>query len=367
MFQPPRCPNLECPQHANPSPDFFVKFGSYEVKCRPHPIPRFQCKACEKTFSRQTFRVDYYDKRPHMNRKVVEHLTAGVGFRKSARILNISRKNFVLKWRKLAKHMRGLDLNMKSRAARAQRDSAEAPPLEIQFDELETYEVRRNTRPLSVATMIEARTRLIVGAMAAPIRPKGTMTENRLAAIQAEDELFGPRVDRSHVACRSVFRSTAKLWPTAPVVHLGSDEKMTYPSYFEEAFENRERKHTTTSGKAPRGVGTPLFPINLTEAIMRDHTGRLRRDSWLNSKKRTYLNLHLAFYASWRNWVLPRFNRDEYSPGVLAGMAPRNLTRGEIIGWRQDWGPLSPCPYLNGVGCMADPLACSLTDGLSGV
>jgi len=213
--------------------------------------------------------------------------------------------------------------------------------------------------------MVEVRTRLIVGAIAAPIRPKGTMTTQRKAAIHKEDGVFGRRMDRSHVSCRSVFRSAAKLRPGARQVLLETDEKVTYPRYFNEAFSGVSRCHETTSSKAARGVGTPLFPINLTEAVLRDHSGRVRRDSWLVSKKRTFLNEHLAFYASWKNWVLPRFNRDEHAPGVLAGMAPRNLSLGEFLGWRQAWGKRSPCPFGKGYRSVEDPLACPLKEDLA--
>ena len=358
IFRPPRCPNERCPRHADPRESFYRRHGFYRAKCRAHPIPRFLCKTCGRTFSRQTFRADYHDKKPYLNRRVIELITAGVGLRKSARTLDIGRTNFVLKWRKLARHTRRLDLNLKSRAARADRQSPDPSSYKLQFDEFETYETRRNTRPLSMATMIERRTRFIVGAMAAPIRPKGTMTKQRIAAIAAEVARFGRRKDRSRVACRSVFRSAAKLRPGATIVRLETDEKLTYPEYFAEAFPGRARLHDTTSGKAPRGAGTPLFAINLTEAILRDHAGRVRRDSWLTSKLRKYLNLHLTMYSAWRNWVLARFNRDEHAPGVLAGFAPRNLTIGEFLGWRQDWGVRSPCPFRGVRRAMADPLDC---------
>jgi transposase-like protein len=360
MFVPPRCPNESCSQHTAPEGRFFRRHGFYSPMCRSHPVPRFLCMTCRKSFSRQTFRADYHDNKPHLNVSVVKYITSGVGLRKTARNLGLTRKNLELKWRKLAKHGRRLDLNLKSRAARAEAHKPPSEPFRIQFDELETYETRQNTRPLSIATLVEVRTRLIVGAIAAPIRPKGTMTKQRIRAILREDSLFGRRKDRSRVSCRSVFRSAAKLRPGASQVLLETDEKVTYPAYFDEAFHGVRRSHTTTSSKAPRGAGTPLFPINLNEAILRDHAGRVRRDSWLVSKRRAYLNQHLAFYASWKNWVLPRFNRDQYAPGVLAGMAPRNLSIGEFLGWRQVWGRRSPCPFGNGRRSMDEALECPL-------
>ena len=364
MFHPPRCPNEACSQHSFPVAKFYRRHGFYRAKCRAHPVPRFLCTYCRRSFSRQTFRADYHDKKPHLNAAVVIKIISGVGFRKTARHMDLTRRNLVLKWRKIAKHGGRLDLNLKSRAAKADAREPSSELYRIQFDELETYEHRRNTRPLSVAIMVEARTRMIIGAIAAPIRPKGTMTKQRLAAIEREDAMFGRREDRSPLACRSVFRSAAKLRPTAQEVLLETDEKVTYPAYFEEAFSIASRSHRKTSSKASRGVGTPLFPVNQTEAVLRDHAGRARRDSWLFTKLRTHLNQHLAFYASWKNWVLPRFNRDVHAPGVLAGRAPRNLRMGEFLGWRQVWGARSPCPFGNGSRSMGDPLECPFAEEL---
>ena len=74
MFTPLRCPNENCKQHAEPEGKFFQRSGSYRAKCRSHAVPRFLCKTCGKGFSRQTFRADYYDKKPHLNVRVVEFL-----------------------------------------------------------------------------------------------------------------------------------------------------------------------------------------------------------------------------------------------------------------------------------------------------
>ena len=119
MFQPPRCPNGRCAAHADPRGAFFRRHGFYRARCRAHAIPRFLCKSCGRTFSRHTFRADRHDKEPHLNPRIIEFLTSGVGLGKSARSLDITRKNFVHKWRKIARHGRRLDLDLKSRTARA--------------------------------------------------------------------------------------------------------------------------------------------------------------------------------------------------------------------------------------------------------
>ena len=99
MFQPPRCPYSDCTAHAAEArsregrkTQFFVRHGAYRPKCRPHPVPRFLCKECGRTFSRQTFRQDYRDHKPQLNAKLLELLAHGMGLRQAAIILKLSRR-----------------------------------------------------------------------------------------------------------------------------------------------------------------------------------------------------------------------------------------------------------------------------------
>ena len=105
-----------------------------------------------------------------------------------------------------------------------------------------------------------------------------------------------------------------------------------------------EVTHLQTPGTLARMTWNPLFPINHTEAMLRDLMGRLRRESWLVSKRRRYLDLGLQVFIAFRNYVRRRFNGDEESPAQLLGFVPRRLTPGELLSWRQDWGRCSLHP-----------------------
>lgn len=348
MFEPPRCPHVQCPMHSDPTPSFFIRRGYYRSSVKPHPIPRFQCRGCRRRFSRQTFRHDYRDKKPYLNAQVIEWICSGVGYRQSARMIRLTRRNLVNKARKIQRTMGALGTNLLERAGEVDRQAPRDTPLEIQFDEFETYEMCRNTMPLSVPTAVETESRLILGAEAASIRPRGVMTERRIARINRHARRHGERLDRSAEACRRVLGRAAAFRPAAPSVLLDSDCKSTYPAFAAEAFGATPLGHTRTPGSAPRDQRSPLAAINLTEAMMRDLGGRLRRQSWLVSKACEYLNLQLGMYTTWRNWARPRFNRDSKCPGEVAGLAERRLRPGELVGWRQDWGPRSPSPYADG-------------------
>jgi transposase-like protein len=348
MFSPPRCPNRDCPMHADPAPDFYIRKGFYSSGVKAQPVQRFRCRDCQRGFSRQTFRHDYRDKKPHLNVRIVEHLCSGVGYRQTARIVCMTRRNVLNKARKIQRTAKALDTNLLHRAGEVDRAAPSASPLRVQFDEFESYEMCRNTMPLSIPTAVESVSRLILGAVAAPIRPRGKMTPKRLKRIQRHEESYGARVDLSPGACQEVLDRAAAFRPAAPQVRLDTDQKATYPRYAKLAFSESKLVHRTTPGSSPRNGRSRLAAINLTEAMMRDLGSRVRRESWLTSKKCCYLNLHLGLYIAWRNWVRPRFNRDTRCPGEIAGFAARRLGRGELLSWRQDWGQRSPSPYGRG-------------------
>lgn len=335
MFQPPRCPHRSCPRHLDPVPGFCRRHGSYRARCRAHPVPRFRCSTCKRTFSRQTFRMDYRDHRPDLNAKLFSLLAAGIGLRQSARMLGLSNRCTELKARKIGRHVRRLNLNLRGPLG---------PGSRLQLDEFETYEGRRNTRPLSVPVLLERESRFILWAESAPIPPSGRMSKQRLAAI-AEDELrFGRRRDRSHRSVRRTLRRGAEITGDLDVVVLQSDEKISYGRIAEEIFGKERLEHHRTSSQIARMTWNELFPINHTEAMAQDLTGRLRPESWLVSKRRRWLDVALHVFIAYRNLVRQRFNHDTESPAQMLGFVPRRLTPWEVLSWRQDGGPRSIHP-----------------------
>jgi hypothetical protein len=298
-------------------------------------VPRFRCRTCRRTFSRQTFRVDYRDHKAHLNAPLFELLASGVGLRQSARTLRLSRRCTELKARKLGRHARRLNCSI---------GGALEGAASLHFDEIETYEGQRNTRPLSVPVLVESTSRYIVWAESATIRPRGKMTEKRRRAIEAAQEKHGRRKDLSRRGIARTLGRGASLLTRASSVTLHTDEKSVYPGLAAAAFGAGRLAHLCTSSELVRTVFNPLFPINHEEALLRDLMGRLRRESWLVSKARRYLDIALHVHIAYRNLVRKRFNDDDESPAELLGFMPRRLTPREVLSWRQEWGGRSVHP-----------------------
>ena len=339
MFHPPCCPNSRCSQHRRPAARFYLRKGFYHPLCRAHPVPRFRCRVCGRGFSRQTFRADYRDHKPHLNAPLFLALATGIGLRQSARNLNLSLRCTELKFRKIARHLRRLNLNLRGPLPSGSQ---------LQFDEIETYEGRRNTRPLSLPILIEREHRFVIWAEAAPIRPRGKMSKKRYAALMADEARFGRRKDLSHRSVVRTLRRGADVTAHMHAVEFFSDEKVTYPKAARAAFAGRRIAHHRTNSKLARMTWNPLFAINHTEAMLRDLLGRTRRDSWLVSKQRRYLDLGVQLWMAYRNYVRKRFNYDYESPAQMLGFVPRRMTCSELLSWRQDYGRQSIHPLSRG-------------------
>jgi hypothetical protein len=284
--------------------------------------------------------MDYRDHRPDLNPKLFTFLACGVGLRQSGRTLGLSHRCTQLKARKIGRHLRRLNLNL-------QRPLP--PGSTLNFDEIETYEGRRNTRPLTLPVLIETRSRFIVWAESATIPPSGRMTEKRKALIRADERRFGRRMDNSRVAVRRTLRRGAEITGELEQVVLYSDEKLSYPALACEAFGADRLVHSRTGSRVPRTEWNPLAPINNTEAMARDLTGRLRRESWLVTKRRRYLDILVHVFIAYRNLVRRRINREHRSAAEALGFAPRRLRPEEVLSWRQDGGELSLHPLGKGL------------------
>jgi len=213
------------------------------------------------------------------------------------------------------------------------------------MDEFETYE-SSGVCPVTVPVVIDGESRLVVALGAGPIRRSGTKGSARQRWLERFERRHGKRKDKSRICVHVVMRRCRRLLGTTPATLL-TDEKPLYASLVRRVF-SANLTHRTVSSERPRATWNPLFPINHTEAMLRDNCGRLRRRSWLVSKKAQFLRFHLHLFAAYRNWHRPRTNHEGSAPGVLLRLIDRNLTVRELLAWRQDWGTYSPPPTFRG-------------------
>jgi hypothetical protein len=228
-----------------------------------------------------------------------------------------------------------------------------APGSTFLLDEEETFE-QASIQPVTMPVLIEKETWFVLTTAVGSIRRLAPLGSARRAR-QDWEERRGPRPDQSSACVRRVLQDLARRVPAGKIL-LRTDQKQSYATIAREVFGDR-LVHETTAGSLLRNTSNPLFSINVTLAMTRDNCGRLRRRSWLVTKKAERLQNHLAMFTVYRNYVRRRFNRDKeaQTPAVLLGLLPRNLSREEVLAWRQDWGDCSIHPMSsNGLHTVRD-------------
>jgi transposase-like protein len=333
MFVPPRCPYPLCRLHVRPTPRFYLRHGSYQPRCRPHPVPRFRCRGCRRSFSRQSFRADYRHKKPYLNAPFLRLMVSCVGLRQAARFLQVARRTVERRFAWLARHAAGFHAN------RLRGRTLQGP---FQLDELESFEANRY-QPITVPVLIERGTMFLVASGVGTLRRKGRLSPGQRRLRAEHEALHGRRASRSAASVREVFRTLAPLLHVRAPFVLESDHKPLYGQIGRTLFGERFiwQRHSST---ARRDRENPLFPINHTNARLRHWLSRLRRRSWCVSKRRAELAHHLAIAALWANYCRGITNRTTTTPAQALGLTDRPYRPEELVGWRQDWGPLSPDP-----------------------
>jgi hypothetical protein len=302
-----------------------VREGHYHPKCRSHPVERFRCRGCEVGFSRQTFRADYRQRKPHLNTLFFHLMIHCVSQRQAAIALGVARRTVEHRFAWLCRH-----------AELFHRKHLERAPLSgpFQLDELETFEANR-FQPLTVPVLIDRSTFFLVATGVAPLRRKGKMTKRQREMREIHEARFGRRPSESAKGVRSVLKTLLPVVPPRIPVALDSDRKPSYQRIGKELFGDRFVGRTHDA-KRRRDERNPLFPINHTNARLRYFLARLKRRTWCVSKKAECLAGHLSIATVWVNYARGITNKTKTTPAEALRVAPRRYRIEEILAWRQD-------------------------------
>jgi transposase-like protein len=325
-FLPSHCPQGLCPSLTSGRFRFRRK-GSFLRGVDGRRVPRFLCLECQRTFSLQTFRLDYRLKRPQLSLQLFFPLIGKVTLRQLARTLGCTRKVVAQRIRLLGEHCRDFH-------ARVLAGTARAACSQLQLDELETFEHHRLLKPLTVPVLIEPKSFFVFDTAVAPLPCRGGLTGRLRRAKARLEAQLGPRRSGSREAVRRCFQ-TARDHLGGAQVTVTTDRKSSYPGILRQVFGETGSLHQQIDAGEPRKYGSGLFAINLTLAMLRDGLSRLVRRSWAASKRALWLQRHLWIWTCWRNYLRARANwRPHWTPAMQLGLLQRPLRKEELLRWR---------------------------------
>ena len=178
-----------------------------------------------------------------------------------------------------------------------------------------------------------------------PLRRKGTMTpEQKRKRAQLESTLGRPDPKAVESGMVELLRPLLPRWSGAqgsgPVrrgssLVLHSDD---HPAYRRALRRLRRQhpspalQHVVTSSTERRTRSNPLFPVNLTDLLLRHGQANHRRETIAFSKRRQGALERLAVFAVWRNAIKRRREKQGgETAAMFAGVLDRPLSWAEVF------------------------------------
>jgi hypothetical protein len=172
----------------------------------------------------------------------------------------------------------------------------------------------------------------VYGFNEAELRRSGTMRPAQRVKRAILEKRYGrpdPRATQKRV--EELLR---RVVPPGGVVELRSDEHQAYPRAMKR-LGDRRFLHARTSSKAARTPENPLFPVNLSDLLIRHCSANHKRETIAFSKRRQSALSRLAIWVVWRNYMKDRSeNRRVGPPAKALGLIGRALTLREILSRR---------------------------------
>lgn len=274
------CPNLECASNNGVTKFRYIKKGTYRTKHNRQLVVRYQCSVCKKHFSANTFKYIYRQNKPFLNKEIFKMYCSGMTQRRMAKVLGCNRGTVISKFHWLA--------SLAYKFHQKVLDSGSLDTSFVHFDEMQSFE-KTKLLPLAIPLAVKWKTGEIIDAKVARIPCGG-------ANAKVSRKKYGFRADESPEAIKDVMRVVKRVSKEKLIV--ASDLKNYYPTILKHTIpwaECKREKGDTTAGR------NLLSKLNFTCALLRQDLSRLRRKTWITTKKIIALENHLTLYIAYHN------------------------------------------------------------------
>jgi len=318
--EPPFCPNESCGFHRQDRDKWrFIRAGFFERKHLPGRIQRWRCVDCKRYFSEQTFRTDYWLKKPQLQLPLFMRLISCSCARQIAREFGVSPETILRQAARLGRH--ALLFHVRNRGKGPIREP-------IALDGFESFEYSQYT-PVHYHLAVGNHSHFIYGFTDSELRRKGRMTDRQKRRRKQLEATLG-RPDP-----KSIEKEVAELLPViAPEpqrLRLHTDEHPAYPRAIRRV-PHLEIDHETTPSRAERNTKNPLFSINHTDSLIRHSCAEHKRETIAFARRRQCSAERLWVFAVWKNWIKSfSEQKKDGSPAMRLGLTDHRRTVGEVL------------------------------------
>ena len=314
-FTPPHCPWPACPDHVG-NRRRFQRNGWYRTLGSPKRIPRFRCKTCGGTCSRQTFSTSYYAKRKDLPPLIASGLVAGSAHRQLARSFHCSKTTVTRLAERLGRHAILFH-------AQCMKDLAITEP--IVHDHFEGF-IGRQDHALGIGTAVGAWSWFVYDVDPAQHRGSGRRPDRRPVELALPNR---PYVE----SIRRTFQALLSKVPAPMRLECIGDGRVDYIAARARP-ELKDRVRLRAYPNPKRGPkGTPrspeaierdhaMFPIDSLHQFVRHSSSEHRRETISFGRRLESIVGRAYLMAVWKNFVKGRSERrpDRTTPAMWLGL-----------------------------------------------
>ncbi len=317
-FLPPFCPWPECVAHRAPGRGF-QRFGSYRKPSDIGRIPRFRCRDCRRTCSRQTFSTTYYLKRPILLVTVASGLAACSAHRQIARSAHCSKTSVTRMAERLGRHA----ILFHARCRTELAPLAES----VVHDHFEVF-IGRQDRALGIGTAVGSESRFLYDVDPAPHRGSGRRPDRNT------DRQGPSRSNRSYVeSIKRTFGGLLEHVSEGQPLVCCVDGRLDYQAAVR-AADLKSRVSLRVYPNPKRGPkGTPrspeaierdraMFPVDQWHQLLRHSCADHKRETIAFGRRLESIVGRAHLLAVWKNFIKCRSERrpDRTTPAMRLGM-----------------------------------------------
>lgn len=336
-FQPPFCPWRHCSEHQRRTTGYrFQRHGFYSTKMRRR-IPRFRCLSCRRTFSRQTFSVSYYRKRPWLLRPIAAGIVAGSALRQLARSHECSPNTVA----RISAHLGRHAMLLQARALHELRGRITEP---VSFDHFETFEFTQDY-PFGVATPVGASSWFVYGVDPAPHARGGKRSDAQARRLRSRPRraIHGRYVGSTTRTLDLLLRLRK---PGESLVLLSDG----HPDYARAVCRHPDRSWIDLRAhpnpvRGPKGSpkttqtrerDRAMFAVDLLHKLFRHSLAHQRRETIAFARRLNAAMERFFLTIVWRNFVKRRSERrnDGSTPATRVGLTDERWSWKRVLARR---------------------------------
>jgi hypothetical protein len=318
----------------------FQRNGWYKTLSSPRRIPRFRCKTCGRTCSRQTFSTSYYAKRSDLLPRIAAGLVACSAHRQLARSLHCSKTTVTRQAERLGRHAILFH-------AQCMRDLSVTEP--IVHDHHEGF-IGRQDHALGIGTAVGAWSWFVYDIDPAPHKGSGRRPDRQPVELALPNRPYVESIRRTFQALLSKVPAAMRLWCIV-------DGRVDYTAALARA-ESKDRIRLSVYPNPKRGPkGTPrseeaiardhaMFPVDSLHQLVRHSSSEHKRETISFGRRLESILGRAYLLAVWKNFVKGRSERrpDRRTPAMWLGLTDTRWRWERILARRLFRRRIRPSP-----------------------